>query len=284
MPGTILVPLLQGLASEGALETAFPLARRMNAQLRAMYIRPQPAAVLPYLPLQLGGAPLLCDEIEREGREAAGLERARFEGLMIRHELPAADTAPHDHACADWSERIGEIEPLVTQTARVSDLVVMTRFSDGDTAAERCFDAAVFGSGRPTLLVPKAPMHTDLLQHVLIAWNGSLQASRAVFGAMPLLHFARRVSVFTQPEGEDGADGYAMLAEALASHGITAPQAARSAVPCAVGTALLAVAEISEASLIVMGAYTHSRLRQDLLGGATREVLAEAKIPVLMCH
>ena len=85
-------------------------------------------------------------------------------------------------------------------------------------------------------------------------------------------------------EGEDGEAEGAELAEALSWHGVATLPAARLAVPCSTGAALLAVANIGVATLIVMGDYTHSRLRQDLLGGVTREVLADATIPVSMSH
>jgi nucleotide-binding universal stress UspA family protein len=278
---SILVPLSQGLTPEPALGAAFGLAKRMNAHLCAMFVRPHPTAVIPYIPVQLAESELI--EIERAGRQAAGLDRCRFDAFRVRHEIPEAPVDNRLDSCfASWAEQVGEIEPVVTRYGRVSDLIVMSRFKAQDVAAERCFDAAVFASGRPTLLVPE--QSGDLLGHVMIAWNGSLEASHAVFGAMPLLHAAERVSIFSVPEGGEAEADSGRLAEALSWHGIPTHPAPRYAVPCSTGAALLAVAGISEVSLIVMGAYTHSRLRQELLGGVTREVLASATIPVLMSH
>jgi nucleotide-binding universal stress UspA family protein len=119
---------------------------------------------------------------------------------------------------------------------------------------------------------------------VLVAWNGSAEASRAVFGVLPLLHAAARVSLFSVPTPENDEATGAELAEALSWQGIRAYDCLHPQNTEPIGAALLGAAARCEASLIVMGAYTHSRLRQSFLGGVTRHVLSEAPIPIVMCH
>ena len=283
MMRTLLVPLAPGLASEPALDAALSLARRINAHIRAVFVRPDPLSALYYLPPAMVTADTQ-QMIENEDRKAEEEERGRFEAWRSRHGLPAAPADTRLAACfASWSERIGEIEPVVTRCGRVSDLIVMKRFASDDVLAQRCLDAALFGSGRPTLLAPEN-LPWDLLDHVLIAWNGSLEASHAVFGMLPLLHEAGHVSVFSVPGPEnDGATG-AELAEALSWQGIRVHQAIVREGTDPVGAALLATASDSKATMIVMGAYTHSRLRQSFLGGVTRHVLANSAVPLVMSH
>jgi len=172
---------------------------------------------------------------------------------------------------------------LVTRFGRVSDLIVLRQLVPGSIQTQHVFDAAVFGSGRPVLIVPeKLPF--DMTDHIMIAWNGSLEASRAVLGAMPLLHLANRVSIFAAPqydtEGVDPTD----LAEALSWQGIRAHAVAAPANGYSTGAALVAAVTKQEATLIVMGAYTHSRLRQSFLGGVTKHLVTHAPIPLLMAH
>ena len=160
---------------------------------------------------------------------------------------------------------------LVTRFGRVSDLIVLRQLVPGLIQTQHAFDAAVFGSDRPVLIVPeKLPF--DMTDHIMIAWNGSLEASRAVLGAMPLLHLANRVSIFAAPqydtEGVDPTD----LAEALSWQGIRAHAVAAPANGYSTGAALVAAVTKQEATLIVMGAYTHSRLRQSFLGGVTKHL------------
>jgi nucleotide-binding universal stress UspA family protein len=283
MTRNLFVPLAPGLLSAPALDAALVLAKRLNSHIRAVFVRPDPALSLSYFPAVMVTDTTL-QVIENEGTKAEEEEKDRFEAWRARHGVTAAPADTRLDTCfASWSAEIGEIEPVVTRHGRLSDLIVMKRFAPDDTVAQRCFDAALFGSGRPTMLVPDT-LPWDPIDHVLVAWNGSLEASHAVFGALPLLHEAGRVSVFSVPGPEnDGASG-AELAEALSWQGIRAHQALVRDGADSVGAALLATAAEGGATMIVMGAYTHSRLRQSFLGGVTMHVLSNAAIPVVMTH
>jgi nucleotide-binding universal stress UspA family protein len=162
-------------------------------------------------------------------------------------------------------------------------LIVVDRPTALSDQTLRCFDAAVFGSGRPVLVVG-GRLPPGFADHVMIAWNGSLEASRAVAAAMPLLCLAKRVSIFTALEFGAEAVDLLELGEALAEHGVRTPEVFFPDHEIFAGAAILAAAERQGASLIVMGAYTHGRLRQDLLGGVTRHLLAQAPVPLLMSH
>lgn len=283
MMRTILVPLAPGLSSEPALDAALSLAKRLNSHIRAVFVRSDPNIALSALPNAMATTEMR-QAIEREGDNAAAAERAGFEAWRSRHGLPAIAVDRRLDTCfATWFERVGEIEPIVTHFGRVSDVIVLNRFASDNIQAQRCFDAALFGTGRPTLLVPEKPPW-DLIDHVLIAWNGSREASHAVFGVLPLLHAAGRVSIFSVPGPEnDGATGVE-LAEALSWQGIRTHEAIRPSSPDSLGAALLDAATKCGAALIVMGAYTHSRLRQSFLGGVTMHVMSHATIPIVMSH
>ena len=123
-----------------------------------------------------------------------------------------------------------------------------------------------------------------MADRVMIAWNGSLEASRAVFGALPLLLLASRVSIFAAPQYDIDDVDPADLAEYLSWHGIRAHPVVGPKDEHATGAALISAAREQQATLIVMGAYTHSRLRQSFLGGVTRHLLAHAPVPLLMSH
>ena len=280
---TILVPLTAGLAGEPVLDAALVLARRMNGHIRALFILPDPHAVLAFLPDVILAAGVTREVIERETQEAAAEEKERFIDWRTRNNVPEAADGHLDTCFATWAEQIGEFEAVVTRWGRLSDLIVVPRPAVGSVLARRYFDAAVFGSGRPTLVVSEKPP-SYMTDHVMIAWNGSLEASRAVLGAMPLLRLAGRVSIFAAPqydvEGVDPAD----LVDSLSWHGIRAHPLAGPQNEHATGAALVSTASEQHATLIVMGAYTHSRLRQSFLGGVTRHLLAHAPVPLLMSH
>jgi nucleotide-binding universal stress UspA family protein len=282
MMRTILVPLASGLQSEPALEAALSLAKRMNSHIRTAFVRAEPQIALSYVPQAIANM-ITREAVEREDSKTAAEGRGRFEAWRAHHGVPASAVHHRLDSCfATWLEKVGDVEQVITHYGRVSDLIVMTRFTPDHVQAQRCFDAALFGTGRPTLLVPEK-LPWDLIDHVLVAWNGSIEASRAVFGVLPLLHAAARVSLFSVPTAENDKATGEELAEALSWQGISTYDCIRQNTE-SIGAGLIMAAARCNASLIVMGAYTHSRLRQSFLGGVTRHVLSEADIPVVMCH
>jgi nucleotide-binding universal stress UspA family protein len=190
---------------------------------------------------------------------------------------------------ARWSERTGLPEQIIVRKGRLSDLIVLT-YPDPVGTLDRALDAALFETGRPVLIVPEhAPK--SLLGHVVVAWNGSLEATRAIVGVMPLLYEAERVTVLTTPGlmdrafVNDKANEDMDLARALIWHGIRAGHFQLSADESSVGAALLQAAKDQGATLLVMGAYTHSRVTAAFLGGVTGHVLRNPPaIPVMMAH
>ena len=255
MVRTILVPLTAGLAGEPVLDAAFALARRVNGHIRAMFILPNPHTALAYVPDVVLAAGVTREIIERETQEAAAEGQKRFALWRTRNNLPETAGGRIDACFATWAEQIGEIETVVTRWGRLGDLIVVPRPALSTIQAQRCFDAAVFGTGRPTLVVGDQT-HLDMTDHIMIAWNGSLEASRAVFGAMPLLHLAGRVSVFAAPQYDIEDVDPADLAEYLSWHGIRAQPVVGPKGENATGAALISAAREQEATLIVMGAYT----------------------------
>lgn len=142
-------------------------------------------------------------------------------------------------------------------------------------------DAALFDTGRPVLVAPPAaPLQIG--RKIAIAWNGSSQAARAVAFSLPFLERAEQVTILVG-SGQDSHTPGTALAAYLERHGIRAAVEGFD-VAGSVGKSVLERAGELGADLIVMGAYGHSRLREMILGGATREILASATLPVLMAH
>jgi nucleotide-binding universal stress UspA family protein len=146
-------------------------------------------------------------------------------------------------------------------------------------------EAVVFGSGRPTILVPELAQPRPF-DHVAIAWDGSRVAARAVADAAPLLQRATKISVLTVvgekplPEKDPGA----RLAGSLQKRGLSAEAVEIGAEDCPISTTLQQRAIELGAALLVMGGYGHSRVRDFVLGGATEGVLSDLEIPVLLSH
>jgi nucleotide-binding universal stress UspA family protein len=171
----------------------------------------------------------------------------------------------------------------VLRFGRLSDLTVMARHGAEEAGGlTTTFDAALFDSGRPVLLVPGMPV-AGLGSAVAIAWDCSREVTRAVGAALPLLTAAKKVVILTAREPGNEAEP-SELAGYLALHGVEARTWAFTPGPGSLGDALLEEAAKAEADLLVMGAYGHSRLREMVLGGVTRGILGDADIPVLLMH
>lgn len=287
----ILVPIHPGIDFDGQLEAALRVARRVEGHINAVCLPLDVESLLGSIPAPLAAA-VSGEEMMRYAGAAEARARLEFEAWRAKHRLASEPIESGLHSTfACWSEQSGPIETTMLQKGRLSDLIVLNFPGGFYSATERLFDTAVFDTGRPVLLTPKsASLPDDLLQHVLIAWNGSREAARAVAGTLPILHAAEHVSVFTAPwRNDDFMDADDPVHEQplpayLIWHGIRARSLRAQQQDPSVGAALLRIAAEQEATLIVMGAYTRSRVRQVMLGGVTRDVLQGASRPVLMVH
>lgn len=174
--------------------------------------------------------------------------------------------------------------------ARYADLVVIGQNDPGEVSPVVMPDFpqyVVLNSGRPVLLVPYAGRFDNIGNHVLIAWDASMAATRAVSGAIPLLRRAQVVEVVVfnpqlQPQAHGAMPG-SDLALYLARHGIKI-EVSQQQTDLEIGDALLSQAADMDIDLIIMGGYGHARFREILLGSATRAVLETMTVPVLMSH
>ena len=146
-------------------------------------------------------------------------------------------------------------------------------------------ESALFDSGRPVLLVPPSSSGQGPLgETIVVAWNGSSETARAVSFAMPFLVGARRIVVLTVEGAVVEGPGGDRIAATLRLHGVDATALTRAADHGAPGETILATARELGADLLVKGAYTQSRIRELIFGGATRHILEHADLPVLMAH
>ena len=196
-------------------------------------------------------------------------------------------TAAAGLARAEWRQPQDEALRAVRISARYADLVVMGQ-RDAASADARVpaglIEDVVLSGGRPVLVVPYAGRFASIGARVLVAWNAGREAARAVTDALPILTRARHVEVVVfEGAGDHGEQPGADVALWLARHGVKAT-AAQQRAGFDVGEQILSRAADTQADLVVMGAYGHSRTRELVLGGATRTLLASMTVPVLMSH
>ncbi|MFI5387290.1 MAG: universal stress protein [Fimbriimonadales bacterium] len=275
MPKVILALIDGGPLSDATLEAALSLAKRFGAQLEVLHVRADPATMISMVGGGIPSAAMVepaIEVIEEASQERAQRARAAFDRIATKA-----------GAAATWRQEAG-LEPVVLAgAARLSDLTVIGRpDATSDSQLPASLEAALFDTGRPVLVVPPTSLRT-IGRKIAIAWNGSSKESRAVAAALPFLERTETVTVLTVPAGKRGSSGEA-LAAYLGLHGVKATVESIDPQGKSIGKALLEDAQGRGVDLLVMGAWGHSRIREMILGGVTREVLTQTTLQVLMAH
>jgi len=287
----LLLPLTGTAAGEAALATALIVARIWKAHVHCLHVRVDARDVAPLAGEGLSGAMIeeMMAATERESEERAERVRALFErftsglgGITLADNPDTA--AKSDGPTLSFESIAGREEDIVAQTSRLYDMAVVPHPDAGeDVSSSDALHAILFDSGRPVLIAPRtAP--ADIGTRVCVAWNGTAESAAAVAAALPWLHRASAVRILCADEYQRRGPRAEGLQAYLRWHSIEAEIFRFKPQTREVGAGLLGAARDFGADLLTMGAYSHSRLRQLILGGVTRHVLENAEIPVMMCR
>jgi nucleotide-binding universal stress UspA family protein len=283
----ILVPLTGRDSDRASLAMAFAIAKTFDAHVEGLTVRIDPADAVPMLGEGLSGT--LAEEImrvaEREAAADAEAARKHFEASRAAAQAALTEAAPGPGMVSAWLRDLtGRIDDVVAHEGRLADLIVFPQSDfQVDTPLAITVETALLSSGRPLLLAPDR-QPTALTGTVAVAWNGGAECARAVAAALPFLRRAGAVHILTADTGVTSAEEGGRLADYLAWHGIQARIDTIKPANEPVGSALMTRASDLGADVLVMGGYGHSRVREMILGGVTRYVLAHPGLPVLMAH
>ncbi len=285
---TILVPLSDARTGEAPLKAALKVAHLFDAHLEALHVRTDPSRAM----VDFGNeamssqvAEQMRQAIEERTTEHAAGVRKLFDDECAKSGVAIVEVGPGTGGVsASWREETGDVIRWIARRGRLADVTVMGRLSkDRDVPSVGALETAILGTGRPILLAP--PEEPDSIgKRVAIAWSGSAEAARATGLAMPFLKEADAVSVLSVTEESNWAYNPEDLAAYLAWHGVDAKARSITAKGGSAGALLLTEAVAEGVDLLVMGAYTHSRLREMILGGVTKYVLNTTGPAVLMAH
>ena len=269
----ILLYLTQDPRNDARIEAAIALAKTHESHITALYVispPEMPAYIMAYIPAEV------LDKQAADAAAAAAEFEARFRDLCEREGL--------SH---EWRQQEGNSRTVAGLHARYADIVVIGQTAPADERAEGTdglADELVLSCGRPVLVIPYVGRYADFGHCVLVAWDGSREATRAVHDALPILEKANKVIVFAVNAASKHHIPGTDICAHLARHGIVAEAHHTVARDIGVGDALLAAVSDFGADVMVMGAYGHSRVRELALGGATRSILETMTVPVLLSH
>ena len=262
-----------------ALDAAVRLAREHDAHLEVFCIgidHTQPGFFY-------AGAPAIVyqETLDQARAEAEALEKAARARLEPEHLRWSADSGV---------AQLGGLSDLVALHGRFCDLVIQPRpYGTGrGHAAEATVEAALFEAGAPVLVVPDHGLPQGPIgRRIVIGWNQSNEALDAVRRALPFLVAADHVNIAVvdpRPQGAERSDPGGMLCQMLVRHGVKAEVSVIARTLPGVAEMLARQVRDQDADMLVMGAYGHSRLREAILGGATRNMLERAEVPVFMAR
>lgn len=265
-------------ADSASLEAARVLAKSCQAHLDVVCLgvdRTQPG-------FYYAGANALAMQTNLEAARTEA--KAAEEG--VTKALTGDDLPWATHAMTASSPGLG---PVLAYQTRMADVAVLPQpyGENRDQIDEIIVESSLFDAGLPVIIVPKRGAFNPPFKRILLAWNESQESLRAIRAAMPLMADADivNIAIIDPPvHAADRADPGSALSQLLSRHGVHAEVSVLSKTMPRVSDVLTRHADDIEADLLVMGAYGHSRFRESILGGATRNLLQSAEIPVLMAH
>lgn len=279
---TLLVPFFDDAKAEAALANACHVAGRFSGHVEGLFVlRPPP--VFEGEGIAMAGS--YMTQFREEGRRLADSAKQRFERFIGEQNITLKNLGEaEDAATAGWRELEGLEGPVISDHARLFDMMVIGReFGHPWFDWQVMCEAGLFESGRPVLVTPDQAA-SGLGETILVAWNGGTETARAISMSMPFLTRAKTVLVLTV----EGATVPGPAGDAVALHlkrnGINASAKTVGLGGRPAGEVIVNEAKDFGADLIVKGAYTNSRLRQLVFGGATRYLLGKASLPLLLAH
>ena len=272
----LVVNLTVGEGSDVAGPFAISIAEAFEAHVAAVAYSYEP--VIP--PTVMGSIPAAFIEEQREVNEKAATDALGTFNSAAERSGVSFESRIMTASLAGASDTFGSI-------ARRFDLSVIAQAEPEKVQPEELIvEGALFGSGRPVVVVPYIQKSGLKLDRVMVCWDASRNAARAVADAMPFLRKAKAIDVVIvaseRPKGDEipGAD----IGQHLARHNLKVDVKRIVATDTDVASTILSHAADSSADFVVMGGYGHSRLREFILGGATRGILGSMTLPVLMSH
>jgi nucleotide-binding universal stress UspA family protein len=268
------------------LEAALLVARRFNSHIVGLHSLTTEYAVVFGGEMGFSISSEVDRTLEREGHERRDQARRLFGDFMTAHGVPIGARAPgYNGPHASWREEDGRQNAVVGMSGRVYDLIIVEQPEKLASIAEATLEDALFESGRPVMMVPRN-VPPQIGDTIAVAWNGSTETALTVALGMPFLQQARHVVVVAvgpQHMPEPGPAGDE-LARTLEEHGLNVSVRTAVGRQKAQGESFLREAQAVGADLMLKGAYTQSRIRQMIFGGATRHLIMEATMPVIMAR
>ena len=283
---SVLLPLTAHVDLAPVSEFTARFSKKHSATITALYVQPDPRTAIPFV-----GEGLSADVIqsvqeaaEQENEEQEAASREKFAEIMKNHSIAeknGEDILPNSHY--RWKTLVGEISDHVGRKARTADVSICMQPSDKHECYKHLFNDLIYRSGRPVLMIPTEG-DFEVGTNILIAWNGRAEVARSIANAFPILRSAEKISLVQVGEIEEDRPTIHEAAEYLEDHGLQVSVIEQPRSNSGISDTILATAQDIHADLIVIGAYSHTRWHELILGSITTQIVANTKQPIFMSH
>lgn len=272
------------------LEYSFLFAKKFGSQVRIINIIPDPnTAMIAAFPTIGPAVPAFGDfvnDLVKLNEKEKNVLMAKCQEVAKNHGIRFSDKSKETLSpSAIFEHKTGLASQIISDSGRYSDIVIIDR--DIEKAGESYSDAiiaSIFQTGRPTVIIPNSYSKESIAERIVIAWNDSRESSRALASSLPLLKKAKEVFAINVTDEKKKSSSLDRLVSYLEIHDIGVEAKAIDSRGGSAGEIILKEAKKVNSDLIVMGAFSHSRIRQMVLGGVTSHMLEKTEIPIIMAH
>ncbi len=283
---TILVPLDGSEKSMNVLDTALVVAKRFNAHIAALHISESALNSSTFANISSNLKESIMREERQSQDDAARQIRNLVESFAKKRRITFSDNPEvSDKVSVSFNHEHGDVNDVLVRWARYHDTVAVCRPQKSPNKLRigkvgSSVESLMMESGKPVLMVPP-DWTVKKAQHAVVAWNDSLEASKALSMTLPWLVQMKKVTIVVAKSRTEGGE---KVRQQLAWHGINAQIEVLNRRRQSAGKRLLKICESIDADFLVMGAFSHSRVKQRLFGGVTDHVLENANILTVMVH
>lgn len=283
----VILALLRGDEMDArCLAVAGGYAQRFRSHLVALFVEPDPTEVLASVMFDVGGGAYFTEQLvgslQKENDARRNAAKTSFSEWRVAAGVP--ETASPGEAANESAQLVLKVgnDQVVRDHALAADLVITALAEPGQDEGNVSLEVALIDAGRPMVALPRKFMLAAEDAPIAVAWKPSAEAARALAAALPLMRDAGKVLVL-RAGPSDGAAALESVTSYLAWHGVRAQAEELGGHGDPELLIAKRVAEVG-ASMLVMGAYTHSRAREFVFGGVTRHMLQESRVPLFLAH
>lgn len=285
----IIIPFSGNETEISSIKAGLYLAKQYDIKVTILHISPDPDKILVTEYYSMGITTMLRKDIMKDIKKISIEQKQKAYDITTKYATDISmklntDSMANDKPGIYFDTEIGDANKIIIKKGRISDLIILGKEIQNNSLYTNIITSTLFESGCPLIITPSIKL--DMIgKTIVIAWDGSSESSRALKSAMPIYSYAKKIYILQIQEKKQISDMATAenVVNYLKSHNIKA-EAIIEKNKKNIGQVIINKTQALDADLLIMGAYTHNRIQQKFMGGATSFMLEKANIPIFMVH